>query len=87
MLDLLVVPERSIGNEQWEMILGKFTHRLTSDEGSYDSNRRASPHSVPLYSGMTVCQAVQTLKTQNQTIKGVRILYSEQVRYFVARSA
>jgi hypothetical protein len=49
MLDLLVVPERSIGNEQWEMILG-----------------------------MTVCQAVQTLKTQSQTIRGVRILYSEQ---------
>jgi hypothetical protein len=27
---------------------------------------------------MTVCQAVQTLKTQSQTIRGVRILYSEQ---------
>ncbi|XP_062514586.1 phagosome assembly factor 1-like isoform X2 [Corticium candelabrum] len=49
MLDLLVVPERSLGNEQWEIILG-----------------------------MTVCQAVKTLKSQNQTIRSVQILYNQQ---------
>lgn len=25
MLDLEVVPERSLGNEQWEFVLGKYT--------------------------------------------------------------
>ena len=26
MLDLQVVPERSLGNEQWEFSLGKYVH-------------------------------------------------------------
>lgn len=28
MLDLEVVPERSLGNEQWEFILGELQHNL-----------------------------------------------------------
>eukprot|EP00118_Oscarella_pearsei_P012071 m.85760 g.85760 ORF g.85760 m.85760 type:complete len:207 (+) comp36465_c0_seq8:55-675(+) len=49
MLDLLVAPERSLGNEQWEIILG-----------------------------MTVCQAIQTLKGQSQSIKGIEIQYCRE---------
>ncbi|XP_065830396.1 phagosome assembly factor 1-like [Oscarella lobularis] len=46
MLDLSVAPERSLGNEQWEIILG-----------------------------MTVCQAIQTLKGHSQTVNGIEIQY------------
>jgi len=49
MLDLEVVPERSLGNEQWEFVLG-----------------------MPFY------QAVNILRRQDTTIKGVQVWYSEQ---------
>ena len=32
MLDLEVVPERSLGNEQWEFILGMPFHQVGSDD-------------------------------------------------------
>lgn len=49
MLDLEVVPERSLGNEQWEFVLG-----------------------MPFY------QAVNILRRQDRSIKGVQVWYSVQ---------
>ncbi|ESO90826.1 hypothetical protein LOTGIDRAFT_122620 [Lottia gigantea] len=54
MLDLEVVPERSLGNEQWEFVLG-----------------------MPIY------QAVNILRRQDRTIKGVQVWYSDQVCTFL----
>ncbi|CAL1539381.1 unnamed protein product [Lymnaea stagnalis] len=48
MLDLEVVPERSLGNEQWEFVLG-----------------------MPFY------QAVNILRRQDSSIKGVQVWYSD----------
>lgn len=73
MLDLEVIPERSLGcpEKSWEFILGsKF---------SLFSVAKYFLSSFP-YTGMHFSQAVAIIQTQVGTIKNVQVLYSEQVR-------
>ena len=78
MLDLEVVPERSLGNEQWEFILGRcFVSSFVSLVG-----QNKMTICMDVFLGMPVAQCVQILKRQCRTIRSVQVMYSEAVSAF-----
>jgi len=72
MLDLEIVPERSLGCDGWEFILGE----------CLAERRTRFFHRSPLFlfPGMHFSQAVSVIQSQIGVIKGVHVLYSEMVR-------
>lgn len=89
MLDLEVVPERSLGNEQWEFVLGVLhatqsikTHSLFSLKLiilTQFTFAQVIYISFFRFLGMPVAQCVQILKRQCRVIKSVQAMYSEAV--------
>lgn len=85
MLDLEVVPERSLGNEQWEFILGELG--IKTDAFGFVPTDKLMKHIYNtvcfILSGMPVAQCVQILKRQCRTIRTVQVMYSEAVSFNV----
>ena len=84
MLDLEVIPERALGNDQWEFVLGKWGgQNLPKTARNYLSLRMSLSLSLSAPwsrdPGMPVVQAVEVLQRQCAAIKDVQIKYSEQV--------
>lgn len=78
MLDLEVIPERSLGcPEKWEFILGEYLNSFSVVSLFEQSNNKT--FNVSYTSGMHFSQAVAIIQTQVGTIKNVQVLYSEHV--------
>jgi Uncharacterised protein family (UPF0183) len=77
MLDLEVIPERSLGcpEKSWEFILGE----LFSLFIVFAQQRSNKKNLLSLIAGMHFSQAVAIIQTQVGTIKNVQVLYSEHV--------
>lgn len=98
MLDLEVVPERSLGNEQWEFALGELCACLCIRRNTYVTNIQECLEGTFEFflvsfafccefclcvEGMPLAQAISILQKHCRIIKNVQVLYSEQVRWFV----
>lgn len=90
MLDLEVMPERSLRGGQWEIVLGKLNSRtlwwcayLTSclviGCESLACKTSLFQIVVLLLLGMPLAQAVEVLRRQCTAIKNVQVTYSERV--------
>lgn len=80
MLDLEVIPERSLGCLSWEFVLGK----LKFKNFFVLCSRIQCPMLLMFayFSGMHFSQAVSIIQSQVGSIKNVQVLYSESVRMF-----
>lgn len=76
MLDLEVIPERSLGcpEKSWEFILGELFSLFSV------AQKKIFINSFLVFPGMHFSQAVAIIQTQVGTIKNVQVLYSEHVR-------
>ncbi|KAJ0069529.1 hypothetical protein NL108_008480, partial [Boleophthalmus pectinirostris] len=77
MLDLEVVPERSLGNEQWEFALGKFCSPKIDDIVAMHVS--VYNDLANMFKGMPLAQAISILQKHCRIIKNVQVLYSEQL--------
>lgn len=85
MLTLEVVPERSLGCEQWEFVVGGF-HLFFKRIIAFYSNVSQCCCFVEFHLffyvvvGMHFSQAVAIIQSQVGIIKGVQVLYNDSVR-------
>ena len=84
MLELEVVPERSIGCEHWEFILGRlFLYNLKQWKNSPSKEWEWNNlQLIMIVTGMQFSQAVCIMQNQVAVMKRVQVIYNENVSNF-----